>query len=295
MRILFLTNQYFPSYPGSFAISVNGLVHRAKRQGNTVQTVVIREPPETDSAKSIVRRTLHNDMPLVEIGHRPWKHDARTEYDNPAIGSLVAKEIQSFRPDIIHVFHGKHLSTTGLNAVIESGKPMVVTLLDYWFVCLRENLLRPGGIRCHGPRHPLDCIRCARATSGVAQGPWNQARESREWLMARWGMWRKQVDPVTYWDDLRAIRDRNPALRKLLLNAHCILTVSNFVRDTMVKNGFPRKQIEVLRPGTVELNRARTPSQMAPRSNLGDVLRVGRVCVLLAMVVFSIRLVCTEW
>ena len=81
---------------------------------------------ETDPADS--RISLH----LVNTAR------ARDGYRHPAVDAAFAGLLDKFQPDIVHIGHLNHLSTSLVIEARDQRIPAVFTLHDYWFMC-------PGG------------------------------------------------------------------------------------------------------------------------------------------------------
>jgi glycosyltransferase involved in cell wall biosynthesis len=77
---------------------------------------------------------------------------------NPRIDSVVTELVRHSRAELVHVHHLVHLSTTLLGSLAELGVPIVVTLHDYWWLCVAGQLLNEGGVH-----EPEQCgERCLR-------------------------------------------------------------------------------------------------------------------------------------
>jgi glycosyltransferase involved in cell wall biosynthesis len=68
--------------------------------------------------------------------------------------------LRRFRPDVVHVANPAHVGVGMLVAAIDAGIPTVATIMDYWWVCPKATLLRPGGAICDGRPDWRDCVRC---------------------------------------------------------------------------------------------------------------------------------------
>ena len=78
---------------------------------------------------------------------------------NPRMDELLEKELDRDTPDLVHVHHLTCLSTTILERVRERGIPLVMTLHDFWTVCLRGQRITPKLEICHGLDRGL-CAPC---------------------------------------------------------------------------------------------------------------------------------------
>lgn len=81
-------------------------------------------------------------------------------YDNPITAEFLRTWLPEIRPDIVHVTSCYTLSASVIPVCKEAGLPVVVTLVDFWFLCPSLHLLRSDGALCDGQTTPWDCLRC---------------------------------------------------------------------------------------------------------------------------------------
>lgn len=81
-------------------------------------------------------------------------------YDNPMTAQHLRDWLRELRPDIVHVTSCYTLSASVIPVCKEAGLPLVVTLVDFWFLCPSLHLLRSDGTLCDGQTTPWDCLRC---------------------------------------------------------------------------------------------------------------------------------------
>lgn len=81
-------------------------------------------------------------------------------YDNPMTAQHLRDWLREIQPDIVHVTSCYTLSASVIPVCKEAGLPLVVTLVDFWFLCPSLHLLRSDGLLCDGQTTPWDCLRC---------------------------------------------------------------------------------------------------------------------------------------
>lgn len=64
------------------------------------------------------------------------------------------------RPDLVHLVNPAHVGVGVASACARLGIPLVVTTMDFWWVCPRATLLRNGERRCDGAPGWRECLRC---------------------------------------------------------------------------------------------------------------------------------------
>lgn len=108
-----------------------------------------------------VRRTTFEGLKIIKIMNSP--RFARTFLDyfvDPKIDMIFREVVSEERPDIIHFQHIAYLSGNLPEIASGMGIPGVFTLHDYWYMCFRSQLIRPGSGLCPGPSEGLHCASC---------------------------------------------------------------------------------------------------------------------------------------
>lgn len=96
---------------------------------------------------------------------------ARTFKDffiNEKIDQIFKELVAQTQPDLIHFQHLALLSGNLPKVAHELHIPSVFTLHDYWMICHRSRLLRPGCGICSGPSGGANCATC---DDGVTPNP----------------------------------------------------------------------------------------------------------------------------
>ena len=75
-------------------------------------------------------------------------------------------------PDVVHVQHLAHLSTSCIDEVVRMGIPLVLTLHDYFFICPQVQMMKPGLRMCPGPQGGINCLGCDHSLLKNFKGEW---------------------------------------------------------------------------------------------------------------------------
>ena len=67
---------------------------------------------------------------------------ARDGYRHRAVDDAFAKVLEEVKPDVVHIGHLNHLSTSLVFAARDRGVPVVFTLHDYWMMCPRGQFIQ---------------------------------------------------------------------------------------------------------------------------------------------------------
>lgn len=182
---------------------------------------------------------------------------------DPRLERLFTAFLREVRPDVVHVHSLVGFTGALLSAAQRLGLPVVITLHDFWALCVRVLLVRPDGTPCEGPNGGLNCARfCAdrhrsrrrvyrrllallpagsvrswveRAGSAyvrsASRSPWSPQTASEGWVQA---------------DRVEAYGARVACLLASLQQAHRILAVSRFVAEVYCRHGLGADRLEVV-------------------------------------------------
>jgi glycosyltransferase involved in cell wall biosynthesis len=205
-------------------------------------------------------------IPVQRLAFRlpPSNYWARCQYDNPWIGEHIHSVLQVDRPDIYHQIGGYLLTANPLREVMRIGIPVVVTLVDFWYLCPRIQMLRSDGKISTLPIDPASCVRCVR-------------EEQRRYRIL--GKYLSGL-MIRYWN-LHAEEVRNASARlTYLVNAlnrvDLILSPSKFLREMHIQAGVDSKHIRYSRQGMEKLNVMESEVE-EPRSTLLTVGYIGQI------------------
>ena len=67
---------------------------------------------------------------------------ARDGYSHRAVDNAFARLLDGIQPDVVHIGHLNHLSTSLVLAAKERNIPVVFTLHDYWLMCPRGQFIQ---------------------------------------------------------------------------------------------------------------------------------------------------------
>ena len=110
---------------------------------------------------SEVIHTSFENIPIIKIANSPVH--ARSFADhflNADIDALFMKIVGETKPDLVHFQHLAYLSARLPETAHRMNVPSILTLHDYWYMCFRSQLLRPGYGICPGPSEGAFCASC---------------------------------------------------------------------------------------------------------------------------------------
>jgi glycosyltransferase involved in cell wall biosynthesis/MoaA/NifB/PqqE/SkfB family radical SAM enzyme len=138
VRILLVIHGYPPRYNAGSEVYTQSLA-RALTDRHDVHVFTRQEDPflpscaivdESDGGNATIRLRVINNS------------ESRDRYRHGAIDAAFARLLDEFRPEIVHVNHVSHLSTSILDTAAERGLPIVFTLHDFWLMCPRGQFIQ---------------------------------------------------------------------------------------------------------------------------------------------------------
>jgi len=171
------------------------------------------------------------DDPRIKL-HLVNKARSRDGYRHPEVDQRFASILEQIKPDIVHVGHLNHLSTSLLNEAHNRKIPIVYTLHDYWVMCPRGQFMQmfpedPEDIwaACDGQEDEKCALRCyARYFSGASD---------------------EKSEDVDYWKNWVARRMAH--LHEMSKLVDCFVAPAKYLYDRyMTDFGLPAKQLVYL-------------------------------------------------
>ncbi len=161
------------------------ICHGLVTRGHEVHVFTREEDPfRPDGA---VRHETDADEPRVQV-HYVNNPRHKDRYRVNEIDHCFAKLLEQLKPDIVHIGHLNHLSTSMVNEAKQRGIPIVYTLHDYWLMCPRGQFMQMHSAEenlwavCEGQENRKCAVQCyARYFSG--------AEEEREHDISYWENW----------------------------------------------------------------------------------------------------------
>ena len=181
MRILKVIHGYPMRYNAGSEVYSQGLAQALAERHEVHVFTRVEDPFSADAAISEERDPAD---PRVTV-HLVNNAYTRDRYRHGGIDRRFAEVLDRLRPDVVHIGHLNHLSTSLIAEAAQRRLPIVFTLHDYWLLCPRGQLIQ---------MHPDE------------QGPWPlcQGQEDRrcaERCYSRYfsGANAEQEEDVAYW------------------------------------------------------------------------------------------------
>jgi glycosyltransferase involved in cell wall biosynthesis len=167
MRIALITHFFPPQYNAGTENYTLGLARELQARGHVVNVVCAAS---WDTGSAYWNGTNSDSDTGVRV-HRIQLNWKKAHDPNLAIfySSETEKWLDSFLksngPEIVHVTSAMTLGVGALRAAWHARIPLVLTLMDFWFLCARTVLLRTDGNLCNGKTTPWECQQCVLSSS----------------------------------------------------------------------------------------------------------------------------------
>jgi len=190
MRILKVIHGYPMRYNAGSEVYSQTLCHGLADRGHEVHVFTREEDPFRED--SVLRQELDPDDNRVTL-HIVNHPRSRDRYRYQGIDERFGEVLDDLAPDVVHVGHLNHLSTSLLREAVHRGLPIVYTLHDYWLMCPRGQFMQmfPQDstnvwATCDGQEDRKCAERCyARYFSGSPRDYENDVAQWTDWVARR--------------------------------------------------------------------------------------------------------------
>lgn len=163
MRVLIVSNLYYPNIIGGAEKVAQNLAGALVDRGHDVAVVTLKDPrgrPELVEANSVrvhylPLRNLYFTFPQKKrtpVTKALWH---ALDIYNPFMIAPIAAVIAAERPDVVNTHNVAGFSSSAWVAAKRLGTPLVHTCHDYHLLCVRSNMISQGGRNCTRP-----CVHC---------------------------------------------------------------------------------------------------------------------------------------
>ena len=165
MKLLAVVHQFLPRHVTGTEQYVRAIVLAMRSAGVDARVFAYEPLVQHDSPDRnwVERDEVVEGIPVRRVGlHHSLSRDVHLrDYDNPMAARALARQLDEFPCDVVHVFHPRNIGRAVVDEPASRGIPVVVNLMDFWWVCPNYLLLRSDGALCDGPpARGLGCVSC---------------------------------------------------------------------------------------------------------------------------------------
>lgn len=159
------------------------------------------------------KKYVHRDVEVLGVNVTAlYEFNMLENYYNPRLNSIFRKYVKEFAPDIIHFHSIQALGAQMIDIAIDMGVPFVLTMHDWWWICKDMFLVTREGRKCS---ELVDIDKCDCMSSDF-------------------------------------LKKRFEYLTETAKKSDYILATSNYLKNTIVMNGFPEEQVVVNENGLIK-------------------------------------------
>jgi glycosyltransferase involved in cell wall biosynthesis len=240
MKILYVVHQFFPEYVGGTEQDTLDVAREMRYRRHKV-AIFHRAP----GSPKLVRANWEG-IPLYRAQAGPMTPQAifTSTFGHRDLEHAFHIAFQEVKPDLVHFQHLKGLPASLVSLVHQARCPIIISLRDFWFICLNAQLLTNDTQEiCKTPGKWSKCARCG---------------------LARIGMY--GLRPLSYLFGF-VIAVRNAIIKRVIHKANALLTFSKFVLKLYTRYGAPSNRVHYVKRGI------RHPSQWKPHPRNDKVKR----------------------
>ncbi len=200
MKILKVIHGYPMLYNAGSEVYTQTICHGLVKRGHEVHVFTREE--DSFRPDGAVRRGVDQDEPRVQL-HYVNNSRNRDRYRVNVIDQRFAELLDQLKPDLGHIGHLNHLSTSLVSEAKQRDIPVVYTLHDYWLMCPRGQFMQMHSAddnlwaACNGQENRKCATNCyARYFSGADDELERDILYWENWVDRRMSHIRSVVDQV---------------------------------------------------------------------------------------------------
>lgn len=200
MKILKVIHGYPMLYNAGSEVYSQTICHALAERGHEVHVFTREE--DAFRPDGSIRQDLDQDQPSIRV-HLVNNPRHRDRYRLSVIDQRFAELLDQITPDVVHIGHLNHLSTSLVYEAKRRSIPVVYTLHDYWLMCPRGQFMQMHSgddnlwAACDGQENRKCATQCyARYFSGAEEEFEQDVAYWENWVARRMAHVRDVVDQV---------------------------------------------------------------------------------------------------
>ena len=185
MKVLQVIHGYPMRYNAGSEVYTQALCHGLAER-HEVHVFTRAEDPFAPDFQMHVERDPDDPRVTLHVVNNPRNRD---RYREPGIDRCFAETLDRVRPDIVHVGHLNHLSTSLPAEAAARAIPVVYTLQDYWLMCPRGQFIQAFPQDPDDPWAVCDGQQDRKCAEGCYARYFGGDPEEREADVAYWTAW----------------------------------------------------------------------------------------------------------
>lgn len=137
MKILKIIHGYPPKYNAGSEVYSQNICRQLSSKHSVIVFTREEDPFQLDYS---VREERDNNI-IKHIINIPTLRQ-RYRYSHSQVDNYIANLLDTYSPDVVHIGHFNHLSSTMIFEIKKRDIPAIYTLHDYWLICARGQFLQ---------------------------------------------------------------------------------------------------------------------------------------------------------
>ncbi len=158
-KIMMVVLCFLPESVGGSEFYTYHLSQELVRRGHEVVVLTGLQDLSIDRYK-VIHTTFEGLRVIKVVNSFYFTRTFRDFFIDEAIDGIFREITEREKPDIIHFQHLPFLSGNLPEIAHQLGVPSLFTVHDYWYICFRSQLIRPGFGACPGPKGGVYCASC---------------------------------------------------------------------------------------------------------------------------------------
>lgn len=162
MKILLISGYFPPTHVAGSDKRTLGYALALRKLGHNVQVLCAGSFDKGEHYWNGISNEVYRDIHVrrVNLNWQLSTDPNRYLYQNPVLADHLDQWLTEWRPDVAHIISCYTLSASIIEVLQHRAVPLVLTLVDFWFVCPRLSLLHADGSLCDGRTTSWECQRC---------------------------------------------------------------------------------------------------------------------------------------
>lgn len=239
MKIVIGVHHFPPTYTAGAEQEAYRMAQSLRQRGHDIRVICVERIDQPSPERLLWQDDVYDDIPVrrlfFNLADAPDMF--RYAYDNQWVAQHLDQYLAEQKPDLFHLISGYLLSGSTIPVAHKHNLPVVVSLMDFWFLCPRITMLRSNGDVSTFPIQASVCARCL----GEEQRRYRWLDQRLPGLMDHY--WRRQTDRI------QQVAERQAFLQQTLNQAEAIICRSHFFERVFAESGIALSKLTFSRQG----------------------------------------------
>lgn len=287
IKILLISHFFPPTHNAGTENYTLGMAKALLARGHDVRVLCAEEWETGQDYWNGTTQEEYQGVLVIRI-HLNWimaKNPNRVLYDSEDMNKWISQFLQQELFDVVHIMSTYSLGAGIMESIKAAGIPLILTLMDFWFLCPKIQLLRGDGELCDGLTTAVQCENClmfdSRVSRKITRLGISTDLQPYLWdLLSHWQIISKQRG---FRGRLLNMRERKEVLKQAVELPDLVLTHSKIVKEIFARHT-PRI-IKILSNGhefsQLQEFKEKTPSDNLRVGYVGQIISIKGVHILI--------------